>query len=287
MKILVTGAKGQLGMSLKNAGSEYPGHKILFTDVEDLDITKYSEAERAVIDFQPEVIVNCASYNAVDQAEEDPSLAILINGTAVQTLAGLAKKNNASLIHISTDYIFDGKKDKPYTELDEPNPQSKYAHSKLIGEQAIHTANPNAVIIRTSWLYSEYGHNFVKTIRKLSRSRDEISVVNDQIGTPTYAALAKAIFVIIPSLSANQGVKTYNFSNKGVASWADFAQEIVLLSGVDCKVNPVTTAEYGMTKAARPAYSVLDKTKVLKEYNVSIPEWREALKNCIDKLNKA
>ena len=287
IKVLVTGANGQLGMSFRDESKDHPNIEFLYTDIEDLDITNYNETERLILDFKPAVLVNCASVNAVDQAEDDPALAIKINSNAVQSLAGMARKHGFGFIHISTDYIFDGKKGSAYTELDEPNPQSKYAHSKFIGEQAVLTAGPNAAIIRASWLYSEYAHNFVKTIRKLALSRDEISVVNDQLGTPTYAGdLAKAILIMIPHISDFNGVKTYNYSNEGLTHWAEFATAIIEYSGLHCKVIPVTTEEYGMSKAARPAYSLLDKTKIKSEFNIEIPDWRESLKKCINNLEK-
>jgi dTDP-4-dehydrorhamnose reductase len=238
MKVLVTGAKGQLGMAIRLLTDDNQAeHEFLFTDVDELDITNHEEAEKLILSFHPHVIVNCASYNAVDQAEDEPELAISINGTAVQGLAGLARKHGSGFIHISSDFIFDGKKDLPYTELDGPNPQSRYAHSKFIGEQAVKTVNPNAAIIRTSWLYSEFGHNFVKTIRKIAGSRGEIRVVNDQFGTPTYATdLAEVILTLLPLVNSFKGVRTYNYSNEGIANWAEFAQAIIEFSGIDCKV---------------------------------------------------
>ena len=213
--------------------------------------------------------------------------ALRINGRAVQGIAGLAKKHSFGLIHISTDYIFDGKKGSAYTEQDEPHPQSKYAHSKFIGEQAVHTANPDAVIIRTSWLYSEYGHNFVKTIRKLAAERDELRVVSDQLGTPTYAGdLADAIFRIIPSVMGTGKVNTYNYSNEGLASWAEFATALSIIQDLNAKSLPVTTEEYGLSEASRPAFSLLDKSKIKKDLGISIPDWKVSLKKCIKNLEK-
>jgi len=288
LKVLVTGANGQLGSSIRAARNDHPDYTFLFTDIQELDITHYDDTEKLILDFQPHVLVNCASYNAVDQAEDDPKMAIEINSRAVQKLAGMARKHQFGFIHISTDYIFDGQKGSAYTELDDPNPQSKYAHSKYIGEQAVLTARPKAAIIRTSWLYSEYAHNFVKTIRKLALSKDELRVVNDQVGTPTYAAdLAKAILIMIPAVNTFEGVRTYNYSNEGYTHWAGFAEAIIDYSGLDCRVIPVTTEEYGMSKAARPAFSILDNSKIKKEYNISIPDWQESLRICIQNLNKA
>jgi len=285
MRILVTGALGQLGMSIKAESSKHSEYEFLFTDLEELDISNYDAVEKLVLSWKPDVLINCASYNAVDKAEDDPMAALLINGKAVQSLAGIARKHDIGLIHVSTDYIFDGKKGSPYTELDEPHPQSKYAHSKFIGEQAVHTANPRAAIIRTSWLYSEYGNNFVKTIRKLAAERDELRVVDDQKGTPTYAGdLAKAILIMLPALKDFKEVRTYNFSNEGLTHWAEFAEAIIDLSKLKCKITAVTTEEYGMSKAARPAYSLLDKSKIITEFNLKIPDWRESLSLCIKNL---
>jgi len=285
MKILVTGANGQLGMALRNEARENPGFDFLFTDLEDLDITNYHAVEDAIKDWGPDAIVNAASYNAVDQAEDDPMQALRINGRAVQDLAGLARKYNCGLIHVSTDYVFDGRKGSAYNELDEPHPRSRYAHSKLIGEQALHTAAPKAALIRTSWLYSEFGHNFVKTIRRLAAERDELKVVNDQFGTPTYAGdLAAAILKIIPEIGKFSGVRTYHYSNEGLTNWAEFAEAVVVYSRLKCRIIPVSTKEYGLSKAERPAYSLLDKSKVRQDFDLEIPEWRTSLKICIHKL---
>jgi len=287
MKVLVSGANGQLGSALKATSVSYPDIDFLFTDIEDLDICDYDAVEKLVLKYLPDILVNCASYNAVDMAEDEPMKALMINGKAVQGLAGLARKHEFGLIHISTDYIFDGKKGVAYTELDEPHPQSKYAHSKFIGEQAIHTANPKSAIIRTSWLYSEYAHNFVKTIRKLAEEKDELRIINDQEGTPTYAGdLAAAIINILPELNNFNGVNTFNYSNEGLTSWAEFAEAIIEYSDLNCKVIPVSTEEYGLTKAARPSFSLLDKTKIKNEFKISIPEWRDSLKKCISNLEK-
>ena len=287
MKVIVTGANGQLGMALRSGSNSHPGIEFLFTDIEELDICNFDAVEKLVLSFNPDAMVNCASYNAVDQAEVEPMEALRINAKAVQGLAGLARKYSFFLIHISTDYIFDVRKGSAYTESDEPHPQSKYAHSKLIGEQAVHTANPDAFIFRTSWLYSEYAHNFVKTIRKLASEKDELRVINDQQGTPTYAGdLAEAIFKALSVANQYHGVNTFNYSNEGLCSWAEFAIAIIEYSKLDCKVISVTTNEYGLSKADRPAYSLLDKSKIKKEFNISIPEWRDSLKKCIINLEK-
>lgn len=287
MRILVTGANGQLGRSISDRASNYPDYQMTYTDLEELDIADYYSVEKVVQDNQIQMIINCASYNAVDKAEDEPMTALLINGKAVQGLAGIAKKHNIGLVHVSTDYIFDGKKSNGYTEVDEPHPQSKYAHSKYIGEQAVNTANPRAAIIRTSWLYSEYAHNFVKTIVKLAKEKDELRVVNDQIGSPTYAGdLADAILQMIPSIANFDGVQTYHYANGGKTSWAEFAKKIIEIADLTCVVTPVTTEEYGISKASRPAYSLLDTSKIRKEYKFTIPAWEDSLKKCLENLLK-
>lgn len=287
MKILLTGAKGQLGMAIRDKAARYPMYDITYTDVEELDICSYPAVEKMMQAVQPDVIINCASYNAVDKAEDEPLQALQINGKAVQGLAGIAKKEGIGLVHISTDFVFDGKKNSPYLETDEPHPQSKYAHSKYIGEQAVNTAKPAGYIIRTSWLYSEYGQNFVKTILRLAAEKEELRVVNDQQGSPTYAGdLAGAILDMLPGINAAPGVRTYHYSNEGHTHWAGFASEVVKLSGLDCRIKEVSTEEYGLSKAARPAYSLLDKSKVKEDFGLRIPAWQESLKICIDKLIK-
>ena len=286
MNVIVTGANGQLGKCLRELADEHTDINFLFNDIDELDIRDYKALEELVLDFNPDVLINCASYNAVDRAEDEPLEALKINGKAVQGLAGLARKNDFGLIHISTDYIFDGKKGSAYTELDEPHPQSKYAHSKFIGEQAIQTASPNAAIIRTSWLYSEYAHNFVKTIRRLAAEKDEIRVVNDQQGTPTYAGdLASVVMEMLRHVNSFDEVRIYNYSNEGLTNWAEFASQIITLSGLSCRVVPVTTELYGASKAARPAYSLLDTSKIKEYLNISIPDWKESLEKCIEKLD--
>lgn len=287
MRVLVTGANGQLGMALKEESRAHSEHEYLFTDLEELDITVPEAIENAVVLFRPDIFVNCASYNAVDKAEDDPDPAMMINGEAAGYIAGIASRHGISLIHLSTDYVFDGKKGSAYHEDDLPNPLSKYAYSKLLGEQAVRSANCNAAIIRTSWLYSEYGSNFVKTIRNLAVERDEIRVVKDQEGSPTYAGdLAAAIFASMPQIRNLNGINTYHYSNEGVTSWAGFAEAVVELSGLECRIIPVSTSEYGLSKAARPAFSLLDKSKIRETFGLIIPYWYESLEECIDKLEK-
>ncbi len=287
MRILLTGADGQLGTSLRKISPAFPEHEFLFTDISELDVCSPPEVEKTFSRFRPECIINCASYNAVDKAEDGPDTANRINAEAAGLLARQAREWQSGLIHLSTDYIFDGRKGQPYKEQDEPNPRSKYAMSKWLGEKAVAAAGPNAAIIRTSWLYSEYGHNFVKTIRRLGAERDEISVVDDQFGSPTYAGdLAGAIMKILPHVRDFRGVRTYHYSNEGATHWAGFAEAILMYSSLKCSVMHVSTAEYGLSKAERPAYSLLDKSLVKKDFGLKIPLWRDSLKICIDNLEK-
>jgi dTDP-4-dehydrorhamnose reductase len=285
MKVLITGSKGQLGLSIKKLAPEFPDYRFIYTDVEELDITKADDIRKFISDTNPEVIINCAAYTAVDKAEEDTEKAHLLNATAPGYLAKAASENNILLIHISTDFIFGGDRKTPYTEEDKAVPESVYAKTKADGEQEVVKNSKRAVIFRTSWLYSEFGHNFVKTILRLAEERQEINVVNDQIGTPTYATdLAETILRLLPELTKiNQGTEILHFSNEGIASWYDFAKEIVQQSGLKCKVNPISTKQYPLP-AKRPAYSVLDKSKIKSRYGIDIPDWREGLRRCLSIL---
>jgi len=274
--ILVTGAGGQLGCELRKIGFS-PLDEVFFTDVAELDITDKGAVESYVSRNDIDTIVNCAAYTAVDKAEEEPDKAELINAKAVENLAEVADKEGCLLVHISTDYVFDGMASEPYTEKSLVNPQTVYGHTKLAGERAIKKSGCLAIVIRTAWLYSEYGTNFVKTVLRLAKEKGELNVVADQVGTPTYAAdLAAAIAHILADDCVADKTGIYHFSNEGVCSWYDFAQEIVRLSGEPCKVNALKTADYP-SKAHRPAYSVLDKTKIKREFGVVVPEWKEAL----------
>lgn len=274
--ILVTGSKGQLGSELKKIGFSALD-EVFFTDVDELDITD----GKAVADFihknEIDTIINCAAYTAVDKAEEEPELAAKINTEAVANLAGAAAREDCLLIHISTDYVFDGTATEPYQEKMMPCPVSVYGRTKLAGEEAIKKSGCFYIIIRTAWLYSAFGNNFVKTILRLSAEKQELTVVSDQVGTPTYAEdLARAIVTIMGNEDRVEHEGIYHYSNEGVCSWYDFATEIVRLSGNACKVCPVTTAEYP-AKTKRPAYSVLDKSKIKEAFQVNVPEWKEAL----------
>ena len=283
MTILVTGGNGQLGSALRLASAK-SSHRYIFTDIDELDITSAEVVNEFVQKNSIDIVVNCAAYTAVDRAESDETTADKINHKAVATLAAVCARHNAALIHISTDYIFSGEATAPITEEATPAPINAYGRTKWAGEEAIAESGCRAIILRTSWLYSEFGANFCKTMRTLTASRPEIKVVADQFGTPTYAGdLAEAIVAIIESGQIDKS-GTYNYSNEGVCSWYDFAVEIARLCGNnECKVNPCTTAEYP-TAAARPHYSVLDKSKFKATFSIEIPEWRESLAKCIKKL---
>ena len=276
-KILVTGANGQLGSEIRELISDLPVFEYIFTDLPDLDITDHGGVEQFVDEKHIDLIINCAAYTAVDRAEEESELADKINHLAGRNLARIAKKRNIKLVHISTDYVFDGHSGQPYKETDPPNPQCVYGITKLDGENAIREINPlNSIIIRTSWLYSSFGNNFVKTMLRLGKERDELGVVYDQIGSPTYARdLAKAILDILPKIK-NSGVEVYHYANEGICSWYDFATEIMKLKRLNCKVNPITTEQYP-TKAKRPMNSTLDKTKIIAKFNLKIPNWKNSL----------
>ena len=284
MTILVTGGNGQLGRAMLLASAE-SSHRYIFTDIEELDIVS-SEAIEAFFEREKvDVVVNCAAYTAVDLAEEQEAIADNINHKAVALLAEACKRHNATLIHISTDYIFDGKATTPYAEKTTPAPINAYGRTKLLGEQAIAKSGCPTIILRTQWLYSEYGRNFLKTMLTLFSSREEVRVVADQIGSPTYAGdLAEAICAIIESGNIDK-CGTYHYSNLGECSWYDFATEIARVSEYnECKIAPCTTVEYP-TKASRPQYSVLDKSKFLATFAIAIPEWKESLAKCIKRLN--
>ena len=282
--ILITGANGQLGSELRKIGFS-PLDEVFFTDVAELDITDYTAIEKFIQVHEVDTIINCAAYTAVDRAEDEPGPAAEINTQAVANLAKAAQKGDCLLIHISTDYVFDGTATTPYTEKIKTCPVSVYGKTKLAGEEAIIRSGCFYIIIRTAWLYSAFGHKFVKTILRLAEERPEINVVNDQIGTPTYAEdLAKAIVKIMANDDRVEHEGIYHYSNAGVCSWYDFAVEIVRLSGLNCRVNPVTTAEYP-TKTHRPAYSVLDKTKIKHTFGVEVPEWQEALRRMMGEIS--
>jgi dTDP-4-dehydrorhamnose reductase len=289
MNILVTGANGQLGNEMRIV-SKNSSDRYIFTDVEELDILDKKAVMDCVRREKIDVVVNCAAYTNVDKAEDEPALAEKLNATAVGYLAEACKDNDATLVHISTDYVFGGNEgNTPRTETEPANPTGAYGRTKLLGERAIEKVGCKHIIIRTAWLYSEFGNNFVKTMRKLTAERDTLKVVFDQVGTPTYALdLAKVIEVFIEKLKNANGQKPiangiYHFSNEGVTSWYDFAKEICELSGNKCDIQPCHSDEFP-SKVKRPSYSVLDKTEIKNKLNITIPHWKESLKKCISKL---
>ena len=283
--ILVTGSKGQVGSELQELADEHK-YNFYFTDRDSLDITDKKQIETFVNTNDINIIINAAAYTAVDKAEEDAVNADSVNHLSVKYLAEIAKEKNIKLIHISTDYIFDGKNYKPYNEDDTTNPQGIYGTTKLAGETTMQAIKPkNSIIIRTSWVYSSYGANFVKTMLRLGKERDSLGVIFDQVGTPTYAKdLAKAILDIIPKVS-NDRVETYHYSNEGVLSWYDFAKEIMRMAKIECHINPIETKEYP-TPATRPHYSLLNKAKIKKEFNIEIPYWKDSLDACLKTLGE-
>lgn len=282
-QILVTGGNGQLGSEIRKLSGDYQELNLIFTDL-DLDITQQDEVKNWLEKHPVQYIINCAAYTAVDKAENDFETAMLVNGIAPGILATEALKHNARLIHISTDYVFDGTSSQPYLETDNVNPKSKYGQSKLKGEQAILEIDPSDIIIRTSWLYSSVGHNFVKTMRKYGNERGQLRVVYDQTGGPTYAAdLAKVLLDIASMASPKGGI--YHYANEGVISWYDFAQEICRLSNISCNIEAIRTSEYPLP-APRPGYSVFDKSKIKSAFGVTIPWWQDSLVRCINILNE-
>ena len=281
--ILVTGSNGQVGSEIKELSSNY-AYNFYFTCKSDLDITNEKAIEAFIAKNTITAIINCAAYTAVDKAESEIQQADKINHQAVFHLASIAKEKNIKLIHISTDYVFDGTNYKPYDETDTTNPQSVYGQTKLDGEKALQLLNPeNSIIIRTSWVYSSYGNNFVKTMLRLGKERESLGVIYDQVGTPTYAKdLAKSILDILPKIN-NKKIEIYNYSNEGVCSWYDFAKEIMKMAKLTCKVNPIETKEYP-TPAKRPHYSLLSKSKIKQTFELSIPHWKSSLEHCLKQI---
>ena len=274
-KIIVTGANGQLGRELRELSTSYPGYDFIFTTRHELPLDNSDVINEFIKKHQPGYFINCAAYTAVDKAESEKELAYKINAEAPGIIAEACKKNSVRLMHISTDYVFNGLGKTPYKEEDTNDPVNLYGATKLEGEKRVTRLNPDAIIIRTAWVYSVFGNNFVKTMLRLMGEKEQINVVNDQFGTPTYAAdLAEVILQIISSKQWEAGV--YHFSNAGQISWYDFAVAIKEASGSACKVNPITTSEYP-TPAKRPHYSVLDKTKIQQTFDISIQDWKTSL----------
>lgn len=285
-KILVAGANGQLGSEIKALQKEYPQYEFLFTCKEDLDITNQEAITLACKTNKITHIINCAAYTAVDKAQSEEALANAINHQGTRNLALTCKALGISLVHISTDYVFDGKHYKPYTPEDTPNPQTIYGQTKLKGEKAIIQIAPkNTLIIRTSWLYSSFGNNFVNTMLRLGKERETLGVVYDQVGAPTYAKdLAKAILDILPCIQ-NSKFKIYHYSNEGVLSWYDFAKEIMRMAKLPCEIHPISASHYP-TPASRPHYSLLDTTQFKSDFNIKIPYWKDSLDACLKALGE-
>ncbi|MFT4168512.1 MAG: dTDP-4-dehydrorhamnose reductase [Dysgonomonas sp.] len=288
--VLVTGANGQLGSELRRATADHNDIlNFIFTDVAELDITDIQAVDEFVKNNKIRYIINCAAYTAVDKAEDDTELCYKINKDAVRNLGIAAANNQAKVIHVSTDYVFDGTGSRPYTESDQICPKSVYGKSKQEGESALLEACADSIIIRTAWLYSIFGNNFVKTMIKLGKERESLNVVADQTGTPTNAAdLAKAIVKILDYSEANSHFKAgiYHYSNEGITTWYDFTKAIHHDAGITtCKVNPISTDQYP-TRASRPQYSVLDKSKIKAAFGIQIPQWEDSLRVCITELSK-
>ena len=282
MKLLITGAYGQLGNEMRVALERYPHLESIFTDVDTLDITDKNAVDAFVALHQPNVLINCAAYTAVDKAEDDLALCYKINCDAVRNLGEVAQAHGIRVIHVSTDYVFDGTSHIPYTEDMAVSPTNVYGKSKLAGERELRRVCPGAIIIRTSWLYSGFGNNFVKTMLKLGNERSQLKVIFDQIGTPTYAAdLADAMLQIIDSGKFVPGI--YHFSNEGVCSWYDFTKMIFKLANVECEVLPIESKDYAV-RTPRPHYSVLNKSKLKSTYNQAIPYWMDGLERCLHVL---
>lgn len=278
-KILVIGAYGQLGSELKDLSDNYPQHQFLFVDRDQLDITDETAVQESFANFAPDFCVNCAAYTAVDKAETEQETAFAINATAVRYLAKACKDYNAKLVHISTDYVFDGTASEPYVETDAPNPLGVYGQSKWEGEEEALRHNTDTIVIRTSWVYSAHGNNFVKTMLRLMQSKPEINVVADQQGSPTYARdLADAILQIINGDQWEPGI--YHYTNEGNITWFQFAMAIKELTQSPCIVHPITTDQYP-TPAKRPQYSVLDKQKIQNTFSLSLRPWKESLQQCL------
>lgn len=288
-KILVTGGHGQLGSAIKALSVDYPGYDFIFLDKDELPIDQEGLVNHYFETVKPAYCINTAAYTAVDKAETDKEVAFMVNGDAAGILARASQKTGAGYIHISTDYVFDGDSPEPYKETDRTNPTNIYGLSKLKGEALTLLTNAEAMIIRTAWVYSEFGNNFVKTMLRLMKDRPEINVVSDQVGAPTYAVdLADAILKIVNGkLSGGKWIPgIYHYSNTGRISWYDFAVAIAELSGSTCKVNPIATSQYP-TPAKRPAFSLLDTQKIQATYQLSIPAWKDSLQRCLQQLQAA
>jgi len=289
MKVLITGSNGQLGSEIKELASDYENLECVFKDLPELDICDAEVLNRFIIDQHINAVINCAGYTAVDKAEEEALIAQKVNSEGVLNLVNALKKVDGKLIHISTDYVFDGNHSQPYKESDPVSPIGVYGQTKRAGELAVLNGSIDAIVIRTSWLYSKYGNNFVKTMLRLGNEKKSLQVVSDQKGTPTFAKdLAKTCLDILSDASSTKISKKgslYHYSNEGVTSWYNFATAIMEIGNIDCRVIPIETKDYP-TQARRPMYSVLDKSKIKSDFKVKIPHWRDSLTNCIKKINR-
>lgn len=283
-RILVTGKNGQLGQSLQKVAAEFTHYDFVFVGRDELDLSSSASIEKYFAAAKPFVaIINTAAYTAVDQAESEVELANQVNHLAVAQLGDIAKVQNAMLLHVSTDYVFDGKSYRPYVETDAAAPQNQYGLTKLKGEQAMLASGCMGAIVRTSWVYSEFGNNFVKTMLRLGRDRDSLNVIFDQVGSPTYATdLARALVGLLEH-GVQEGVEIYHYSNEGVCSWYDFAKAIFEFFGVVCEVRPIETKDYP-TPASRPHYSLLNKSKIKLDTGLAVPYWRDSLQQCLREL---
>lgn len=284
LHILVTGANGQLGSELRSLEPAYGHFGFTFIDLSEVDLTDESAVENYFSSKDFDVVLNCAAYTAVDKAEKDPLAAMKLNRDAVRYLSSQCKAADTYLVHISTDYVFDGSSSRPYREDDPTNPQSVYGLSKLAGEEAMMTCLSTGMIIRTSWLYSSYGNNFVKTIYSKAKEKGHLRVVADQVGNPTYARdLAKAILDILPKALSDNELHILHYSNEGICSWYEFAGEIVRTAGLPCTIEPILTSEYPLP-APRPAYSALDKSHIKAIFGIEIPDWKDGLARCLREM---
>lgn len=287
MKVLITGSNGQLGSEIRELSRSYNVVNFIFKDLPDLDICNFDELQNFIMKNNIIAVINCAGYTAVDKAEENPEIAEQVNSKGVLNLVNALEKVDGKLIHISTDYVFDGNHSQPYNESDSVSPIGVYGETKRAGELAVLNSSIDALVIRTSWLYSAYGNNFVKTMLRIGNKKKSIQVVSDQKGTPTYAKdLAKTCLDILSDASSTNLSKKgslYHYSNEGVTSWYDFATAIMEISNIDCQLISIETKDYP-TQARRPMYSVLDKSKIKSDFKVTIPHWRDSLKDCMIKI---
>ena len=289
MRVLITGSNGQLGSEIKELATHYKTINFILKDLPDLDICNFEELQAFFIAYNINAVINCAAYTAVDKAEKDEGIAKKVNSEGVSNIVKALQTVNGKLIHISTDYVFNGDNFLPYKESDPVSPIGVYGETKREGELAVINSALDAIVIRTSWLYSSFGNNFVKTMLRLGIEKEELGVIFDQVGTPTYAKdLAKTCLNILVGENL-EGIsakgKIYHFSNEGVASWYDFTKAIIELAGLNCQVNPIQTKDYP-TLAKRPHFSVLNKSKIKTDFDIEIPYWRDSLKVCISILNK-